>query len=109
VQGVITWGVNLQVGQNLNFAAASDEVKNLMGRAHAPAPLDSTPESQSAALVKVGEASNSSIGGVWTSLVTGHDYRVRRDGDHIYAEWVNMPAELNGTGAFVRTEFKLGS
>ena len=109
VQGVITWGVNLQLGQNLNFAAVSDEVKTLVARAHAPAPLDSTPEPQSDALPKLGEASTSSIAGVWTSLATGHDYRVRRDGDHIYAEWVNMPAELNGTGAFMRTDFKLGS
>lgn len=30
VVGVITWGVNLQMGQNLNFAAPADEVKALL-------------------------------------------------------------------------------
>ncbi len=30
VVGVITWGVNLQVGQNLNFAAPADEIKVLL-------------------------------------------------------------------------------
>jgi S1-C subfamily serine protease len=30
VVGVITWGVNLQLGQNLNFAAPADEIKTLL-------------------------------------------------------------------------------
>ena len=30
VVGVITWGVNLQLGQNLNFAAPADEIKVLL-------------------------------------------------------------------------------
>jgi S1-C subfamily serine protease len=30
VVGVITWGVNLQLGQNLNFAAPANEVKTLL-------------------------------------------------------------------------------
>lgn len=30
VVGVITWGVNLQLGQNLNFAATANEVKNVL-------------------------------------------------------------------------------
>ena len=30
VVGVITWGINLQLGQNLNFAAPADEIKVLL-------------------------------------------------------------------------------
>lgn len=38
--GVITWGVNLQEGQNLNFAIPSDEVKPLLSSGHQRLSLD---------------------------------------------------------------------
>ncbi len=41
VVGVITWGVNLQEGANLNFAVPSDEVKSLLSTAAELSPLDS--------------------------------------------------------------------
>jgi S1-C subfamily serine protease len=41
--GVITWGVNLELGQNLNFAAPSSEVTALLVTARQQVkPLDST-------------------------------------------------------------------
>jgi S1-C subfamily serine protease len=68
VVGVITWGVNLEVGQNLNFAAPSSEVQTLLITARQQAkPLDS-----------VSNNSNRLTGGtVWTSLTSGRDYTFR--------------------------------
>ena len=43
-------------------------------------------------------------GRVWKSQTTGHAYRVRIEGDVLRAEWVNLPADLAGHGAYVRTE-----
>ena len=42
--------------------------------------------------------------GVWKSQTTGNEYRVRLEGDTIYAEWLNIPAAWAGHGAYVRTE-----
>jgi S1-C subfamily serine protease len=41
VVGVITWGVSLQEGQNLNFAIPSAEVKAILSKSAALLPLDS--------------------------------------------------------------------
>jgi hypothetical protein len=43
---------------------------------------------------------------VWTSTTTGNDWKIRVDGDYMYIERVNLPAALDGTTAFVRTELK---
>ncbi len=96
VVGVITWGVNLQLGQNLNFAAPSSGVKFLLAHSHEVRPLGSIEGVPPVASAK----------SVWTSLTTGHDYKVRMDGDYIYAEWLNMPTALQGTSAFMRSEVK---
>jgi len=40
VIGVITWGVNLQQGQNLNFAASIAEVQRLLTQLHDARSLD---------------------------------------------------------------------
>ena len=42
--------------------------------------------------------------GVWKSETTGNEYRVRIEGDTLYAEWLNIPAAWAGHGAYVRTE-----
>lgn len=46
VVGVITWGVNLQQGQNLNFAIPSDEVKSLLLAQGALTSIESIGQSQ---------------------------------------------------------------
>lgn len=40
VIGMITWGVNLEEGQNLNFAIPSDEIEPLLASAHQQLSLD---------------------------------------------------------------------
>jgi S1-C subfamily serine protease len=94
VAGVITWG--MKSGQNLNFAATSNEVLTLVDRARNAKPL-----AADAALPAVIPS-----GRVWSSLTSGRDYKVRVDGDYIYTEWTNMPAELQGTSTFSRGELK---
>jgi S1-C subfamily serine protease len=98
VLGVITWGVNLELGENLNFAAPSSEVKTLLTSAHQdPKPL-----------AEVGAKTDVSFtsGKLWTSINTGHDYNLRQDGDYLYVDWVNVPDELKKAGGFVRSELK---
>lgn len=41
---------------------------------------------------------------VWTSMMSGNDYKVRIDGDYIYVMRVNLPAARQSTAAFVRSE-----
>jgi hypothetical protein len=108
VAGVITWGVNLNLGQNLNFAAAANEVSTLLSQSHSPAPLDSVGSDHlSGSTGTTHDASIGANGAIWTSVTTGHDYRLRRENDHIYTEWVNLPKQLSGTMAFVRSDLKL--
>ena len=100
VVGVVTWGVNLQLGQNLNFAAPSSEVTNLLITAHQQAkPLES--------------ANTSDVsfkgGTLWTSITSGRDYTIKQDGDYVYMDWVNVPPQIKDLGAFQRSEFKKGS
>ncbi len=103
VIGVITWGINLQQGQNLNFAASVAEVQRLLTQLHEVRPLDIVQSLHKTEPIR--EISHAT----WTSLTNGRDYSVRVDGDYIYSEWVNMPKELQGTGAFVRSELKKGT
>jgi hypothetical protein len=43
---------------------------------------------------------------VWTSLISGRDYKVRVDGDYLYTDWTNIPASLKDTATFSRGELK---
>jgi S1-C subfamily serine protease len=101
VVGVITWGVNLELGQNLNFAAPSNEVMALLVTAHQQVkPLESVAT----------KAENSfSAGTLWTSLTSGHDYNLRQDGDYLYVDWVNVPDNVKTAGGFLRSELKKNS
>jgi V8-like Glu-specific endopeptidase len=97
VVGVITWGVNLELGQNLNFAAPCSEVTKLLVTANQQAkPLES-----------VASGGDGLTGGiVWTSLTSGRDYTMRQDGDYLYMDWVSIPPEIKTAGGFSRSELK---
>jgi hypothetical protein len=67
-------GVNLDVGQNLNFAVPCNEVHALLVTAsQQPKLLDSV----------VGHSDNSFAGIVWTSITSGRDYTIKQDGDYL--------------------------
>jgi S1-C subfamily serine protease len=100
VVGVITWGVNLELGQNLNFAAPSSEVTALLVTSHQQAkPLESVASN--------GENAFTS-GVVWTSITSGRDYSLRQDADYLYVEWANISSQIRTAGGFVREELKKG-
>jgi hypothetical protein len=42
--------------------------------------------------------------GIWKSQTTGNEYRVRIQGDTLFAEWTNVPPAWAGHGAYIRTE-----
>jgi S1-C subfamily serine protease len=92
VVGVITW--NLKLGQNLNFAATSNEVSTLLEKPTNAKPL--TADEKGVELPS---------GRIWTSLSSGKDYKLRLDGDYIYTEWANIPSAW-GPSAFGRGELK---
>ena len=94
VAGVLTWKIG--TGENLNFAAPSKLIVPLL--------QNSTVQPWKATL-KTGPAGLGAES-VWTSLTSGRDYKLRRDEDHIYIEWVNLPPELQATAAFIRSEMK---
>ena len=96
VVGVITWGK--ENGQNLNFAAPSDELVALLVTAHQQAKPLETVASKS--------DSSFSAGTLWTSLSSGHDYNLRQDGNYLYVDAVNMPPQVKEAGGFMRIELK---
>lgn len=96
VAGVVTWKAS--EGENLNFAVPSRLIFPLLSESSVH-PLGTTSATQAAApAVPLGER-------VWSSMTTGRDYKVRADGDYIYAEWV-LPTPLQSTAAFMRLELK---
>ena len=97
VAGIVSW--KAAEGENLNFAVPSKMIAALLANTTvrpfgSASNADSTPSTSLA-----GEK-------VWTSMTTGHDYKVRVDGDYIYTEWVNLPPVLKSTSAFMRAELK---
>lgn len=98
VVGVITAGVNSELGQNLNFAVPCSDIASLVLTANQRAtPLDSAANGTEATL------SNATV---WTSLVTGRDYTIRQDGDYLYMDWISIPMEIKNAGGFSRSELK---
>jgi S1-C subfamily serine protease len=70
-------------------------------------PTDSTPQpSESAPKAGSSRSAPSAKEGVWTSINTGKDYKVRIDGDYIYLQWTNMSEDFRSHGVFIRAELK---
>jgi hypothetical protein len=100
VVGVITWGVNLELGQNLNFAAPCNGVAELLLVAHQQArPLDSVADKDEGTFTG---------GTLWTSITGGRDLSIRHEGDYLYVDWVSIPSDVKTAGGFVRDELKKG-
>jgi hypothetical protein len=88
-------------GQNVNFAVPSNEVASLVVAAHkSAAPLASVADKAESTL---------SNGTVWTSMTSGRDYSLRRDGDYLYFDWLNIPQQVRDAGGFNRSEVKKAS
>jgi S1-C subfamily serine protease len=101
VVGVVTMGVNLEVGQNLNFAVPCSAVQALLITARQQAkPLDSGASNSDGSIAR---------GTVWTSLMSGRDYTVKQDGDFLYTDWANIPLDVKTAGGFTRSEMKKSS
>jgi S1-C subfamily serine protease len=101
VVGVVTLGVNPELGQNLNFAAPCNEVTALLANAHQQVkPLQAVSDEISASFTE---------GTTWTSMTTGHDYNLREDGNYLYIDQVNLTADVKKAGGFVRSELKRDS
>jgi hypothetical protein len=97
VAGVLTWKAG--EGENLNFATPSKLIVPLLANSTVQ-PLGNNSKIAGTSSTGLNEES------VWTSLASGRDYRLRIEGDHIYTEWVNLPAQLQTTTAFMRSELK---
>jgi len=101
VVGVVTLGGNPAQVQNLNLAVPAREITAVLVTAHKQAtPLDSA---------SAATGGSFSEGSIWTSLTTGHDYKLKTDADYVYVDWVNVPEEIRAGGGFQRSELKKSS
>jgi hypothetical protein len=97
--GVVTFG--WKGGENLNFASSIDAARSLLSSLHALAPLPGVGQGETVPGSAVPASDR-----VWTSMTSTNDYKIRFDGDYIYAVRVNLPTSLSGTEAFTRSELK---
>jgi S1-C subfamily serine protease len=99
VIGIIDWGIRPELGQNLNFAIPLSELTALI--------LTSRQQLQSMDSATETSVGSFTEGTLWTSLTSGADFKVRQDGDFLYAEMI-LSAEYLKAGAFNRAEVKRG-
>jgi hypothetical protein len=97
VAGVLTWKAG--EGENLNFAAPSKLIVPLLANSTVQ-PLGTNSKTAGTSSTGLNKQK------VWTSLASGRDYRLRIEGDYIYAEWVDLPTQLQTTTAFMSSELK---
>ncbi len=96
VAGVVTWKAT--AGENLNFAVPSKLIAGLLTNSIVK-PFGTVSKADAPATSSAEEK-------IWTSIGTGHDYKVRVDGDYGYIQWVNLPPALQSTTAFIRGELR---
>ncbi len=93
-------------GENLNFQIPINYARGML------ASTGSFPVNELAARLAGSPASPTPLvgkgvpAGLWTSMTTGNDLKIRVDGDYIYIDRTNWPAQLRDTEAFVRSELK---
>ena len=94
---------DLQADIKKRMQAEADRKKRIQEQADAKAQAEAahapTVPAPAAITLSAGER-------VWTSIRTGHDFKVRIDGEYIYTQAIDLPPALQSTSAFVRTEFK---
>lgn len=95
VAGVLTWKVG--EGENLNFAAPSKLIAPLLAKSNVQ-PLGTAANTVAASATATEK--------IWTSLTSGRNFKLRTDGDYLYIEWIDLPADLRSTAAFMRYELK---
>lgn len=98
VIGIIT--AYIRGGENLNLAIPINAAKTLVSSALKPVALNNIGQSPSAGQTPPYAASIQSQSTIWSSLTSNHHFKVHVDGDHVYAEWVDIPADLQSAGAF---------
>ena len=106
VVGVITWGVNLQEGQNLNFAIPSDEIKPLVASGHQQLSLDAVQSLETPSATSTTTDTTVDDEQKADSLVAeGHKFVASKDYEraiHDFGEAIRInkenPAAWNGLG-----------
>lgn len=100
VVGVITWGVNLQQGENLNFAIPSDEVKSLMSSAQELVSFDAimSTHGSSARSAPLGEASpdHQKAGSLVDAGLKAIDSKQYEEAIHDFKEAIGIDQENAG-------------
>ncbi|MGO9492910.1 MAG: trypsin-like peptidase domain-containing protein [Terracidiphilus sp.] len=104
VVGVITWGISLQEGQNLNFAIPSEEVKSLLGKSTEVLPLNSLLSSAQPVTSQPSPASDQ-VTEEWADPVTGLVWSRKDNG--IDVTWQQASDYCKGAGFAAHTDWRL--
>ena len=102
VAGVVTWKAT--EGENLNFAVPSNLIATHLATTAVRSFGSSVLANSTSADASPGSSATEDK--VWTSMTTGHDYKLRIDGDYIYAQLTNLPPALQSTAAFSRAQLR---
>lgn len=104
VVGVITWGISLQEGQNLNFAIPSEEVKSLLAKSTEVSPLSSLFVSAQPASSQPSAASDQTVE-EWTDPVSGLVWSMKDNGSDV--TWQQASDYCKGAGFAAHTDWRL--
>jgi len=96
---------DLQADIKKRMQAEADRKKRIQEQADAKALAEAAHAPTSSSAPAPAEIALSAGERVWTSIRTGHDFKVRIDGEYIYTQ-VILPPALQSASAFVRAELK---